>query len=735
MVNTPDKLHPGLKQRIAEKRWSGLSPIQQAAFEPLYAGEDAILAAPTAGGKTEAVFFPLLSREATKSTEGVRILYLAPLRALLNNVELRADEYSKACGISSFKWHGDVDNRAKWANFESSAPLLLTTPESLEAIFLGKPGWEKVFKNLSAVVIDEAHNFAAGDRGCHLVCLLERLEDGIQRAPQRIALTATIGNPQRMLTWLGGKKRAPGMRIQVTGGPKRAKDFELKFFDSSGEDEKTPEDELAAVRLFRTLRDELPGNRSLVFLRSRNATEAYAKAFAVEARSYRGVIPTIRTHHGSVSKFYREEAESLIQLKGHSGINAILSTSTLELGIDIGELDKVIQIGSTPSSSAFLQRVGRTGRRPGKSQYFKGLIEDADDLVVMTGVMSLGLKGESEALVFPGKAFHILVHQIMCLARQKLGVSSARAWSILKNADCFSGISREEFDALIAHLLQIELLRDVDGDLVIGEKGEKLFLGAGARRLFAVFETGPMYVVMAGNVEIGYLSSGFVEGLADDLPFYFVLAGILWMAIKVDREHHSLVAERSKDGVPPAWNSFGGMDVPFETAQEIGQLLVSCAALGFLDDSAKSVFELRSHQIVTTGWKLREVINDISETNAGRWITFAGDKINRTFAKYLVASGLVPPKKISADYEAIEFHSYKSDLPLNKTINEMWRKIANSSVRELTELLAVVASSKPYSRLTAQLPEKQLRELYVDRALDVKGTVEFARISLGKGNL
>ena len=285
---------------------------------------------------------------------------------------------------------------------------------------------------------------------------------------------------------------------------------------------------------------------------------------------------------------------------------------------------------------------------------------------------------------------------------------------------------------MIAHLLQIEILREVDGDFVIGEKGEKIFLGGGARRLFAVFETGPMYVVMAGNVEIGYLDSGFVEGLADDLPFYFVLAGKLWMAIKVDRERHVLVAERSNDGEPPAWNSFGGLDVPFETAQEIGRLLVSGAELGFLDDSAKSVLELRSRQTVNTGWKLREVVNDISETNGGRWVTFAGDKINRTFAKYLVASGLVPPGKISANYEAIEFRSHKSDLPLNKTINEMWRKVANSNVRELTELLAVVASPKPYSRLTAQIPEKQLREMFVDRVFDVKGTIEFARTSLRK---
>lgn len=722
-------LHPALKQWMAKKGWSRLRDIQQAAFLPIFEGKDAVLEAPTAGGKTEAVFFPLLTREASKGPGSVRILYLAPLRALLNNVELRAIEYSHVCGISAFKWHGDVDSKQKWGNFKIPSPVLLTTPESLEAILIGKPGWEKFFRDLTAVIIDEAHNFAAGDRGCHLVCLLERLEAGINKSPQRIALTATIGDPDRMLTWLAGKKRPPGRRIHATAKSKKDRDFRLKFYNSSQEDESTSPEKLAAVRLLRDLRDELPTNRSLIFVRSRRDTEAFAKAFAADARSLSGVALKIRTHHSAVSKFYREEAENLIKFRNHSGIDAIISTSTLELGIDIGELDKVFQVGCNPSPASFLQRVGRTGRRLGKAQYFRGLLQETDELVLMAGVLSLGLEGRSEALIFPNRAFHILVHQIICLARQSYGIRPNRAWAILKNADCFAGISREEFDRLIQHLLELTILRDVDGDVVVGEQGEKIFLGAGARRLFAVFETGPIYIVMEGNSEVGYLDSGFVEGLANAQPFYFVLAGILWKTTKVDLEHHRVVAKRSKGGDPPKWDSFGGIDVPLETAQEVGRILLSNGKLPFLDDSSSKALGTARHRLAGTGWLPGKVVIRANRNSSGELLTFAGDKINRTFAKFLVARGLVPANKLAARYDRIEFKSHKAKQPLRRTVQTAWQELGNALEQDVVASLVTVAPSKPFSRLTAQLPKEQLRAMYIDRATDVNGAINFARTS------
>ena len=226
-----DLIHPGLQKTIQDKGWkTGLTDIQLEAIPVILSGEDCIIEAPTAGGKTEAVLFPTLTRAAKEKANSVQILYLAPLRALLNDIEIRAIEYSSVCGLHSFKWHGDVSQKEKINTFQNPSQVLLTTPESLEAILLRKAGWQNFFSNLQTIIIDEAHNFAGVDRGSHLVSLLERLESKINHKPQRIAVTATIGNPQEMLQWLSGSRRRIGKRIFVDSLTRKEKDFKIQFF-------------------------------------------------------------------------------------------------------------------------------------------------------------------------------------------------------------------------------------------------------------------------------------------------------------------------------------------------------------------------------------------------------------------------------------------------------------------------------------------------------------------------
>ena len=224
-------IHPGLQKLIQAKDWkTGLTDIQLEAIPVILSGEDCIIEAPTAGGKTEAVLFPTLTIAAQKKANSVQILYLAPLRALLNDIQNRVKEYSEACGLHSFKWHGDVSQKEKINAFQNPAQVLLTTPESLEAILLRKAGWQLFFSDLQTIIIDEAHNFAGVDRGSHLVSLLERLESKLDHQPQRIAVTATIGNPQEMLQWLAGTRRKIGKRIFVDSSTREENDFKIKFF-------------------------------------------------------------------------------------------------------------------------------------------------------------------------------------------------------------------------------------------------------------------------------------------------------------------------------------------------------------------------------------------------------------------------------------------------------------------------------------------------------------------------
>ncbi|MGV0850452.1 DEAD/DEAH box helicase, partial [Mycolicibacterium phlei] len=204
-----DRLHPGVQYHLANTlRWSGLRPTQAAAVEPVLAGSDVLVLAPTAGGKTEAAMFPLLSRMATEDWQGVSVLYVCPLRALLNNLQPRIDGYCRWLGRTAAVWHGDVTQGQRKKILAERPDVLLTTPESLESMLVStKVDPRVLFSGLRAVVVDEIHAFAGDDRGWHLLSVLERLSRVAERPLQRIGLSATVGNPADLLAWLQGSFR------------------------------------------------------------------------------------------------------------------------------------------------------------------------------------------------------------------------------------------------------------------------------------------------------------------------------------------------------------------------------------------------------------------------------------------------------------------------------------------------------------------------------------------------
>lgn len=719
-----DLIHPGLQKIIQDKGWkSGLSPIQKIAIPTILTGTDCIIEAPTAGGKTEAVLFPTLTKAAQNKKSSVQILYLAPLRALLNDIELRAEEYSKACGLHYFKWHGDVGQKEKINAFQNPHQILLTTPESLEAILLRKAGWQNFFSGLEYVIIDEAHNFAACDRGSHLVSLLERLETKIHNVPQRIALTATIGNPDAMLDWLSGRKRPKGKRIHVRSSTEKPKDYKILFFDPLRQVEDKPETQ-SAYRRLKYLYELLPLKKSIVFGGSRRNSEAIATAINQLNLNHKRKVPVnVRTHHSAVSKFYREYAESHIKIKNdlEGSIDSIISTSTLELGIDIGELDQIIQLDSLSSSSAFLQRVGRTGRRENKPQFFRGLCTKKDDFIILTSVVSLGRKGISEKIQLPQKAFHIMAHQLVCLCLQHYGINPNSAWEVLHNISCFSQIKENEFHNLIDFMLKEEYLRKVDGELVIGETGEKSFLSSNWRNLFAVFESGPVYEVYEGKKHIGTLDSAFVEVL--DAPFHFVLGGIEWEAYNIKTESRIVFVKKSFTGDAPKWVTFNGLDVPFETAKEAGKLLFSDSPISFLSDEATEVFSDEREKLMYLAWTNEKWVIELFSKKVFIW-TFAGDRINRTLSNLITSLGI---GKASSSYENITIKNTDiSKDEMQERISKLFSTMQTSSQNDL-ELFANLLKKSfrlvPFSKFAKCLPETLWAEALSERVFDFEGLI------------
>jgi ATP-dependent Lhr-like helicase len=718
------RLHPGLQELVREKKWEGLSEIQSEAFPVVFAGYDCIIEAPTAGGKTEAVLFPVLTRASRNKRNSVQVLYLAPLRALLNNIETRAVKYAQVCNLHAFKWHGDVGRKEKIYEFNNPPQLLLTTPESLEAVLLvRKSGWKNFFSDLEVVIIDEAHNFASGDRGGHIISLLERLKNVLGIDFQRIALTATIGNPGEMLRWLAGPNKEPGKRIYVTSKTSKEKDFLVQFFDKSLDNHKEKYDEKSNFRKIDAIYEILPNKKSIIFESSRAGTEAMAAAIQKmnQGKGIKNPV-RVRTHHSSVSKYYREEAEKLIKVS-ETGLQALISTSTLELGIDIGELKQVIQVGGLSSPAAFLQRVGRTGRRPGQPQFFRGICISREDLVLLTATISLGKKGISESIRFPQKAYHLLVHQLICLSLQSNGITMEKAWDILSPVQCFSDISLKKFKYLVESMVQKKYLRDVDGELVIGEAGEKNFLSSNWRPLFAVFDSAPMYEVMEGKKQVGTLDSAFVESVP--VPFLFVLGGIEWKAERIDTKNKQVIVRRTKIGDAPRWSAFRMSDVPIETAKEAGSILFAKDYPDFLDDEAKTGIDAVRNKCSGIGWRNGKWVITASASGKAEIWTFCGDRINRTLALLIKQEGI---GKAASNYKRVEIKSGINDRDelLTKISGLLMNlKITNAAhLENLEEKLSRLLRRIVFSKFAKCLPGSLWLETMAEKSLDILGLLK-----------
>ncbi|MFD6811873.1 DEAD/DEAH box helicase, partial [Streptomyces anthocyanicus] len=393
--------------------WPDLRPLQKAAVHPLMDGEDAILLAPTAGGKTEAATFPMLSAMREKHWTGTSVLYLAPLKALLNNLVHRVDSYAQWLGRRAALWHGDTPESVRRRIRTESPDFLLTTPESLEAMLISvKTDHTHMLGRVRAVVVDEVHAFAGDDRGWHLLAVLERLERLAGQRIQRIGLSATVGNPDTLLTWLqgaspadrAGRVVAPGVTLPASATaatdaedlPRPAGEVELDYVGSLAN----------AAKVISALHK---GEKRLVFCDSRKQVEEFGAA--LRARDV-----TVFLSHASLSTEERARSE---QAFAEARDCVIVSTSTLELGIDVGDLDRVIQIDSPSTVASFLQRIGRTGRRTGTSRNCLFLATRPDALLQAAGLLTLWSRGWVEPVTPPPSPRHLVAQQLLAVTLQE----------------------------------------------------------------------------------------------------------------------------------------------------------------------------------------------------------------------------------------------------------------------------------------------------------------------------
>jgi ATP-dependent Lhr-like helicase len=359
----PARLQQAIVSRLG---WTSLRPVQELAGEAILDGKNVVVLAPTAGGKTEASMFPALANLVERPVNGVGVIYIAPIKALLNNQEKRLGTYTEMVGLRRFVWHGDVGEGDKRAFVKEPAELLMTTPESLEAMLVSpRVPVESLFGDLRMIVVDEVHAVAGTDRGAHLMSVLERLRRYTANDIQRVGLSATVGNPEQILKWLQGTSAREGT---VVDPPKVVVPREIQVCLQG-----------SVFAIAQEAARRARGMKSLFFCQSRALTENTAERM-------RGQGTEVFVHHGSVSKEERHAAEAQF----HHGTNAcIVCTSTLELGIDVGDLDRVLQANAPSTVSSFLQRMGRTGRRAGQTANTTFLCEDEEALLQAVALVEL----------------------------------------------------------------------------------------------------------------------------------------------------------------------------------------------------------------------------------------------------------------------------------------------------------------------------------------------------------
>jgi ATP-dependent Lhr-like helicase len=601
------RLAPFIREYIYEKKWTALRDIQEAAIREIFDGEGHILiASGTASGKTEAAFFPVISMLCENRPSSVGALYIGPLKALINDQARRLAPLMELAELPLWRWHGDVSDHHKKSLLENPSGILQITPESLEALLLRSPGMiRSLFRGLSFVIIDEVHAFMGSERGCQILCQLARIEKAALCSPRRIGLSATLGGYGGAAQWLArGSGRARGEAIIREDKSRRRISIALDYFSGGRAEERS---------CYEALYRQVRGRRCIIFTNSRSEAENTVAALDEIAGGRRGG-DRFFVHHGSVSASLRCETER--ELRDSDSPVTAAATATLEMGIDIGKLDRVIQIGPPLSVSAFVQRLGRSGRLRGKPEiYFSSMEEKGKweypvnglpwDLLKTIAVIELYL-GEKwiEQEDENPLPYSLLVHQTLSILCSLGPHSPASLSRQVLSLPAFSRFGPEDFAELAAHLISLDLIEKTDeGELIAGLEAGRL---AAHYSFYSVFADFSEYRVIAGGREIGRVN--FIPPEGSNI----VLGGRYWRVEYIRQREREITVSAGEAGSRQVWRG-NGAELHGRVAAYMRQALTEQTVYPYLSASARR--RLAEARETAKQWKLADEIFIPSETS------------------------------------------------------------------------------------------------------------------------
>ncbi|MBK7384309.1 MAG: DEAD/DEAH box helicase [Flavobacteriales bacterium] len=715
-----------IQRFIWEAGWTDLRDAQERAIPAIVSGtNDVIIAAATAEGKTEAAFYPALTH-ALAQLELPLIMYIGPLKALINDQFQRLALLCERLDIPVHPWHGDIGGTIKTRFLKRPEGVLLITPESLEATLCNRgSSVGLIFQRASFFIIDELHAFIGTERGMQLRSQLHRIEAVVGRQVPRIGLSATLGDMNAAGHYLRPLTKTP-VQLIVSEGTGRElkvliKGYEEPLVKQIAEDEsEEPVSEIGPGLIAEHMYDVLRGSNNLVFPNSRKNVELYTHRLSRMCEE-RGVPNEFWPHHGSLSKEIRTEAEAALK-SGEVPATGVC-TNTLELGIDIGSVKCVVQVGCPPSVASLRQRLGRSGRRKGESAILRGyLVEDEigpsspvhtqlrQRTFQTTAMVSLLADKWFEPPSANGKHFSTFIQQLLSFIAQNGGATASQCYYLFCSAGApFAGIAPKEFTDLLRHLGNKKLvIQDSAGLLLHGSTGEKI---VNHYSFYAAFATDEEYRIIAGQKVLGSIPISMML-----VPGQFILfAGRTWRIEAVDDDARAIHVTHAGGGVPPPFDSGTGK-VHSAVRQRMRLLYDGNAPVDFLDTTAnKHISQGRAAYA-------RMELSDRCWTEHGSELiiwTWLGDDVNEALATFFRYGTL----QAQADGPCVSI--LKGALSTNSVL-DILNRLKETGPPSIDDLL-VDAKALRREKWDWALPDHLLRASYASLNLDLPAAIDWLR--------
>lgn len=698
-----DLLSEPIRRYVRDKRWESLRPIQGAAIQHILSSDsNFILASRTASGKTEAAFLPILSKVNFREP-GVQVLYISPLIALINDQFFRIEELCKYLDVKVTKWHGEANRTDKKKLVKAPEGIVLITPESLEAMFVNAPYQVKaLFENLKFVVIDEIHSFLGTDRGIHLKSILARLSQVSRARFRTIGLSATIGDYAEAKKFTGDEANTKVLL------DKTSKEMVTTFRYHEAETQELP------LELLKDIYKQTCDHKVLIFPNSRGKAEEIAVKLKRISERVNG-HPHYFSHHSSVDKEVREYVEHFAKHNQRQNF-CISCTSTLELGIDIGSVDKVVQVDATHSIASLIQRVGRSGRREGEKSHLMLYATDDWNLVQSLACWLLYKEGYIEPVRTAQQPYDVVLHQVLSLIKECSGCTREDVVNKLQGNHAFAAITPIEIQEIIQELVVQEWIEVLGQELIIGVEAERV---VNSREFYSMFKTEPGYKVVSSGKTIGEIP--LTPQVCEDENI--LLAAKIWKIRYVDFKSKKIDVVPAADGKKPLFFGGGGL-VDGRVREKMLNILCSDTTYSELDESSQEKLgELRDFFAVfpiTDSETQRPVfVKDGKLT----FYTFASTKVNRSLHFLLSCLDLEP----GYDEQSSSFTLAINPNLLPDLFEQLLLFIVDVDFH-LEQALAENESLLDFSKWGSRLPLKYKTAILKERFYDFKATSELLSI-------